>query len=64
MSQLAECLQLAYHRTVKDQILLLYSREILVLDLIINQTVGIIAIDRAMSPFSQVLLYLKTYLLT
>ncbi|XP_053654760.2 WD repeat-containing protein 11 isoform X1 [Cherax quadricarinatus] len=55
VSQLVECLQLMYHRTVRDQLLLLYSREILVLDLTINQTVGIIVIDRAMSPFSQVL---------
>lgn len=55
LSQLAECLQLMYHRTVRDQLLLLYSREILVLDLTINQTVGIVAIDRALSPFSQVL---------
>ncbi|XP_066990609.1 WD repeat-containing protein 11-like isoform X1 [Macrobrachium rosenbergii] len=55
VSQLAECLQLAYHRTVRDQLLLLYSREILVLDLTINQTVGIITIDRAVSPFSQVI---------
>ncbi|KAK7074520.1 WD repeat-containing protein 11 [Halocaridina rubra] len=54
-SQLAECLQLSYHRTVRDQLLLLYPKEILVLDLTINQTVGIIAIDRAMSPFCQVL---------
>ncbi|KAG7176660.1 WD repeat-containing protein 11-like [Homarus americanus] len=55
VSQLAECLQLMYHRTVRDQLLLLYTREILVLDLTINQTVGIVVIDRAMSPFSQVL---------
>ncbi|XP_047483248.1 WD repeat-containing protein 11-like [Penaeus chinensis] len=55
LSQLTECLQLAYHKTVRDQLLLLYSREILVLDLTINQTVGIVAIDRAMSPFCQVI---------
>lgn len=54
LSQLTECLQLVYHQTVRDQLLLLYAREILVLDLTINQTVGIVAIDRAMSPFTQV----------
>ncbi|XP_063852322.1 WD repeat-containing protein 11-like isoform X2 [Scylla paramamosain] len=54
-SQLMECLQLAYHRTVRDQLLLLYAREILILDLTINQTVGIVAVDRAVSPFCQVL---------
>ncbi|CAL4175372.1 unnamed protein product [Meganyctiphanes norvegica] len=52
--QLAECLQLVYHRTVRDQLLLLYPREVLVLDLAINQTVGNIAIERSMSPFVQI----------
>ncbi|CAL4100716.1 unnamed protein product, partial [Meganyctiphanes norvegica] len=54
-SQLSDCLQLIYHRTVADELLLLYSREILILDLTINQTVGIIYLDRAMSAFTQVI---------
>lgn len=57
MSQLADCLQLSYHRTVRDQILLLYSREILILDLTIKQTVGIISLDRAVSPLTQVIFF-------
>lgn len=51
---LNECLQLSFHRSCRHHILLLYTREILILDLQINQTVGIIAIDRASSPFTQV----------
>lgn len=66
---MSECLQLAYHKTVRDQLLLLYPREILILDLAINQTVGIIALDRTTSPFLQVgcdvllLDYIITYLI-
>lgn len=51
---LNECLQLSFHQSCRHHILLLYQREILILDLQINQTVGIIAMDRASSPFTQV----------
>ncbi|ESP00415.1 hypothetical protein LOTGIDRAFT_140712, partial [Lottia gigantea] len=53
---LNECLQLSYHRSCRHHILLLYSRELLILDLEINQTVGIIAMDRSSySPFQQII---------
>ncbi|XP_076467443.1 WD repeat-containing protein 11-like [Babylonia areolata] len=51
---LNECLQLSFHQSCRHHILLLYAREILILDLQINQTVGIIAMDRTSSPFIQV----------
>ncbi|PSN34557.1 WD repeat-containing protein 11 [Blattella germanica] len=35
----SECLQLEYHRSLRHHLLLLYAREVLVLDLHINQTV-------------------------
>ena len=49
-----DCLQLAYHRACRHHLILVYSREISILDLEINQTVGIIPIDRTGSPFAQV----------
>ncbi|KAK7110591.1 WD repeat-containing protein 11-like [Littorina saxatilis] len=51
---LNECLQLSFHHSCRHHILLLYAREILILDLQINQTVGIIAMDRTSSPFTEV----------
>ena len=46
-----ECLSLVFHRSSPDLLLLLYSGELLVLDLIINQTVAVIPVERKMSPF-------------
>lgn len=52
---LSECLQVAYHRSLRHHFLLLYPREILILDLHINQTVGIVPLgDKTASPFLQV----------
>jgi hypothetical protein len=51
---LNECIQLCFHQSCRHHILLVYLREILILDLEINQTVGIIALDRTGSPFSRV----------
>ena len=51
---LNECLQLTYHQACRHHLILLYSREILILDLEINQTVGIIPMERTGSPFTQV----------
>ena len=50
-----ECLQLAYHRACRHHLILLYSREILILDLDINQTVSVIPMERTGSPFLQVI---------
>ena len=51
---LNDCLQLEYHQSCRHHLLLLYSKEILILDLQINQTVGIISIERNSSPFVKV----------
>lgn len=51
---LNECLQLLYHQSCRHHLILLYPREILVLDLEINQTVGIIQMERSGSPYVQV----------
>ena len=55
---LNECLQLTYHQASRHHIILVYPREILMLDLNINQTVGIIPMERSGSPFIQVTLVL------
>ncbi|GAB1607865.1 WD repeat-containing protein 11-like isoform X2 [Argonauta hians] len=52
---LSECLQLAYHNCCRHHLILVYPREVLILDLKINQTVGIIPMERTGSPFMQVL---------
>ncbi|XP_063221643.1 WD repeat-containing protein 11-like [Bacillus rossius redtenbacheri] len=51
----SECLQLCYHSAARHHLLLLYAREILVLDLHINQTVGIIPVEKTASPLVQVI---------
>uniref|UniRef100_A0A2C9KHQ4 Uncharacterized protein n=1 Tax=Biomphalaria glabrata TaxID=6526 RepID=A0A2C9KHQ4_BIOGL len=52
---LNECLQLCFHHSCRHHLMLLYPREMLILDLEINQTVGIIALDRSSSSFSKVI---------
>ncbi|MBN3298986.1 WDR11 protein, partial [Amia calva] len=51
---LNDCLQLAYLPCKRNHMLLLYPREILVLDLEVSQTVGVVAIERTGVPFIQV----------
>lgn len=51
----SECLQLQYHQSLRHHLLLLYAREILMLDLHINQTVGIIPLEKTASPLVQVI---------
>jgi len=51
----AECLQLAYHKACRHHLVLLYAREILILDLDINQTVSVIPMERSGSPFMTVI---------
>ncbi|XP_013774548.1 WD repeat-containing protein 11-like [Limulus polyphemus] len=43
---LNDCLQLAFHPAYRHHLLLLYPKEVLILDLEINQTIGIIAVER------------------
>ena len=50
----SECLQMMYHRSLCHHLLLLYPRDILLIDLHINQTVGIVSVEKAMSPLVQV----------
>lgn len=51
-----ECLDVSYHRSLRHHVMLLYAREVLILDLHIKQTVGIVPIgDKSSSPFLQVI---------
>ncbi|XP_043912007.1 WD repeat-containing protein 11 [Protopterus annectens] len=52
---LNDCLQLSYLPHKRNHMLLLYPREILILDLEVNQTVGVVAIERTGVPFVQVI---------
>lgn len=49
----SECLQMLYHRSLCHHLLLLYPRDILLIDLHISQTVGIVSVEKAMSPLVQ-----------
>lgn len=51
---LNDCLQLSYLPSKRNHMLLLYPREILILDLELSQTVGVVAIERSGVPFMQV----------
>ncbi|KAK7571105.1 hypothetical protein V9T40_014709 [Parthenolecanium corni] len=51
---ISECLQLTYHRSLRNHVLLLYPRDILLIDLHINMTVGVISIDKSSSPLLQI----------
>lgn len=51
---ISECLQLVYHKSLKNHVILLYPRDILLIDLHINMTVGVISIDKSSSPLMQV----------
>lgn len=52
---LNDCLQLSYLPSKRNHMLLLYPREILILDLELSQTVGVVAIERSGVPFIQVI---------
>lgn len=54
-SSMSECLELAYHKACRHHLILVYAKEVLVLDLDINQTVSIIPTERTGSPFMQVI---------
>lgn len=55
----SECIQFTYHRALRNHIILMYHHDILILDLYISMTVGVISIDRSFSPFCQVIYYLN-----
>ena len=44
---MSSCAQVLYHRSARNHVLLVFPREILVIDLDIGQTVGAIAVDRS-----------------
>ena len=50
---LSECLQVMHHRTVRNHLLLVYLREVLIIDLDIGQTIGIVTVDRGSPPILQ-----------
>uniref|UniRef100_A0A146LNG3 WD repeat-containing protein 11 n=1 Tax=Lygus hesperus TaxID=30085 RepID=A0A146LNG3_LYGHE len=51
---ITECLQLQYHKSLRHHLILLYPRDVILVDLHINQTIGIIPFERTMSPLVQV----------
>lgn len=50
-----ECIQFVYHRSLRNHILLMYQHDILIIDLHISMTVGVISIEKSYSPFCQVI---------
>jgi hypothetical protein len=54
-SGIRECLQLVYHKACRQHLILVYSREILILDLDIGQTVCVVPTERTGSPFAFVM---------
>lgn len=57
MTSLNECLQLSFHRCLRHIICLVYSREILLVDLRIHHTVAVlVSTDRNYSPLQQLIL--------
>ncbi|CAN8021726.1 unnamed protein product [Ixodes persulcatus] len=48
---LSECLQLCYHGALRYHLLLLYPKRLMVLDTEIQQTLGVISLERNGSPF-------------
>ena len=49
-----ECLQMAYHRARRHLVLLLYGRQLVLLDTQLGRPVGTVAADKSGSPFTQV----------
>jgi len=52
----SECIQFTYHRALRNHMLLMYQHDIIIIDLSISMTVGVISIDKSFSPFCQVIL--------
>ncbi len=50
MAAIMECQQIFFHQCARNHMILVYPREVLVLDLDIGQTVGMVALDRSSSP--------------
>lgn len=50
----SECIQFTYHHALRNHLLLMYQHDILIIDLNISMTVGVISIDKSFSPFCQV----------
>jgi hypothetical protein len=51
----AECISARFHRGVKDQVLLAFAKEVLLVDLVLGQTVGAVSLERAHSPLAALL---------
>ncbi len=51
----AECISAKFHRGVKDQVLLAFPKEVLLVDLVLGQTVGAVSLERAHSPLAALL---------
>ena len=51
----SDCLQMCYSPACRHHLFLVYPREILLLDLQVHQTVGVIYLERNCSPFQQII---------
>lgn len=45
------CLQLTFHRAVRNRLLLLYPKELVILDVVSMQSVAQVVLDKSASPF-------------
>ncbi len=50
-----DCLQVEFHAVHRNLLLVLYPKDIFIFDLVINQTVGHVPLDRTTGLFSQVI---------
>ena len=50
MAAILDCQQVLFHRNARNHLILVYAREVLILDLDIGQTVGMVVLDRSCSP--------------
>lgn len=54
-----ECVQVEFHSNLKNILLIAYYREIFIFDLLINQTVGCIQLERTQSAIIQVDIFMS-----
>ena len=50
LAAMLDCQQVIFHQNARNHLILVYTREVLMLDLDIGQTVGMIVLDRSCSP--------------
>ena len=55
IAAILECQQVTFHQNARNHLVLVYPREVLVLDLDIGSTVGMVALDRSCSPIVEMI---------